>query len=210
MRPSVRAALAAGFFLGLGLQFALAQPRPPDGKFYNLTTLNTFSASRANVTFLDAGVAKISEIDFTTGGAVNCKTIGGTGLICAGTQLAISGGPLLAQGGSGYVKADAYLWGVGNGGYYVGSGATVLLENFDGGTLTGGGSRCEYGSHTLSGSAATAVFKTAFGVAPVCTCSHVAAVPLSCGPTAHASTTQVPFAVPTGSGIIEWVCCGGV
>lgn len=47
MRPSLRVALAVGFFLGLGLQVALAQPKPPDGKFSSLTVLGVLRSSSA-------------------------------------------------------------------------------------------------------------------------------------------------------------------
>jgi hypothetical protein len=66
----------------------------------------------------------------------------------------------------------------------------------------------EYGNCLLSGSACTATFKNAFSVGPRCTCSHVAAVPIACGPTAVASTTQVTFAVPAGTGSVDWHCVG--
>lgn len=127
-------------------------------------------------------------------------------LVVAGDVTISTGNLTLA---SGQITASANMWAKGNAGFYIGSGANTLIEAGDGGQLTGGGSRCTFGQSTLSSSAVTVTFKTAFGVAPRCTCSHIAAVPLSCGLTATTSTTQAAFAVATGSGAIDWICCGG-
>lgn len=67
----------------------------------------------------------------------------------------------------------------------------------------------ESGTGSLTASALAVTFGTAFGAThPICLCSHIAAVPLPCGPTAAASTTAVTFAVPTGAGAIDWSCIG--
>lgn len=66
----------------------------------------------------------------------------------------------------------------------------------------------EYGNCTLSASACAITFKNAFGVGPRCTCSHINAVPIPCGPSAAASTTAVTFNVPAGSGVVDWHCIG--
>jgi hypothetical protein len=68
--------------------------------------------------------------------------------------------------------------------------------------------RCIYGRQVLASNAAIVSFNPAFAVLPACTCSHEAATPIACGPTAAATTTGVTFGVPAGSGTISWQCCG--
>lgn len=67
----------------------------------------------------------------------------------------------------------------------------------------------ESGTGAMTAGSLAVTFGTAFGAAPICVCSHIAAVPLACGPTAAASTTAVTFAVATGgSTSVNWYCIG--
>lgn len=66
----------------------------------------------------------------------------------------------------------------------------------------------ESGTGALTASALILTFTTAFGAAPTCVCSHIAATPLPCGPIAASSTTAVTFAVPAGAGSIYYICIG--
>lgn len=66
----------------------------------------------------------------------------------------------------------------------------------------------ESGTGALTASALAVTFNQAFGAAPNCVCSHIAATPLPCGPAAASSTTAITFNVPAGAGSIYWFCMG--
>ena len=66
----------------------------------------------------------------------------------------------------------------------------------------------ESGAATLSGSAIAVTFNTRFTGHVYCVCSHVAAVPLACGPTAAPTISGTTFAVATGAGDINYYCMG--
>lgn len=67
----------------------------------------------------------------------------------------------------------------------------------------------ESGAAAMTGGALAISFTTAFAAAPKCVCSHVNAVPISCGISTAPSTSAVTFAVPAGgTDTIDYVCIG--
>jgi hypothetical protein len=177
-----------------------------DGGIGKFVTLNatTVNATTANVNFVDAGIVTAPEVDFGTGGAINCKA-SGSSLLCTSGQFQTSSSIFSA----GEIQTNTDVWAKGAAGVYLGSSGYPLMGNADGGSATNGGSRCEYSQSVLTANAVTVTFKNAFTVAPRCTCAHIAAAPLACGLSAAAGTTTAPFAVAAGTGSIDWICCGG-
>ena len=78
MKLSPRLALAAGLFVGLGIQLAMAQPVDPNNpRFRNVRVTGALTAN-----FVDAGVVKATRHDYVTGGAQNCQ-LSGTTILCS-------------------------------------------------------------------------------------------------------------------------------
>lgn len=87
----------------------------------------------------------------------------------------------------------------------VSSKALIAGNPNDAGTAA---TLCIHGREVLAANAAIVSFNPAFSAAPACTCSHEAAAPIGCGPTAAATTSGVTFGVPAGTGTVSWICCG--